>query len=90
MEKEINKFKDTAVVVIKDKPPRTRLEELLQMFPSDNYFTYLPEEYCTLYDLYINGVKVDGDYLLVDDGDRVFEAKTYREITEEDIKNFLE
>ena len=45
------------------------------MFPSDNYFTYLPEEYCTLYDLYINGVKVDGDYLLVDDGDRILEAK---------------
>ena len=97
MEKEINKFKDTAVVVIKDKPPRTRLEELLQMFPSDNYFTYLPEEFCYIftpeysicYDLYINGVKVDGDYLLVDDGDRILEAKTYREITEEDIKNFL-
>ena len=89
MEKEINKFKDTAVVVIKDKPPRTRLEELLQMFPSDNYFTYLPEEYCTLYDLYVNGVKVDGDYLLVDNGDRVLEAKIYKEITEGDIKNFL-
>ena len=90
MEKEINKFKDTAVVVIKDKPPRTRLEELLQMFPSDNYFTYLPEEYCTLYDLYINGVKVDGDYLLVDNGDRILEANTYKERTEEDMKNFLE
>lgn len=89
MEKEINKFKDTAVVVIKNKPPRTRLEELLRMFPSDNYFTYLPEEYCTLYDLYVNGVKVDGDYLLVDNGDRILEAKTYKEITEDDIKNFL-
>lgn len=89
MEKEIDKFKNTAMVVIKDKPPRTRLEELLQMFPSDNYFTYLPPEYSTCYDLYINGVKMDGDYLLVDGGDRVLEAKTYREITEEDIKNFL-
>lgn len=90
MEKEINKFKDTAVVVIKNKPPRTRLEELLQMFPSRNFATFLPPEYSTCYDLYINGVKVDGDYLLVDDGDRILEAKTYREITEEDIKNFLE
>lgn len=90
MEKEIDKFKDTAVVVIKDKPPRTRLEELLRMFPSRHFATFLPPEYSTCYDLYINGVKVDGDYLLVDDGDRILEAKTYREITEEDIKNFLE
>lgn len=89
MEKEIDKFKDTAMVVIKDKPPRTRLEELMLMFPSDNYFTYLPEEYCTFYDLYVNGVKVDGDYLLVDGGEKVLEAKTYREITEEDIKNYI-
>lgn len=90
MEKEINKFKDTAVVVIKDKPPRTRLEELLRMFPSRHFATFLPPEYSTCYDLYINGVKVDGDYLLVDGGEKVLEAKTYREITEEDIKNFLE
>ena len=90
MEKEINKFKDTAVVVIKDKPPRTRLEELLRMFPSRHFATFLPPEYSICYDLYINGVKVDGDYLLVDNGDRILEAKTYREITEEDIKNFLE
>lgn len=59
------------------------------MFPSDNYFTYLQEEYFTLYDLYVNRVKVDGDYLLVDNGDRILEAKTYKEITEGDIKNFL-
>lgn len=43
MEKEINKFKDTAVVVIKNKPPRTRLEELLRMFPSRNFATFLPQ-----------------------------------------------
>ena len=49
MEKEIDKFKDTAVVVIKSKPPKTRLEELLQMFPSEKYFTYLLEEYSTCY-----------------------------------------
>ena len=59
------------------------------MFPSRNFATFIPPEYSTCYDLYINGVKVDGDYLLVDDGDRILEAKTYREITEEDIKNFL-
>lgn len=89
MEKEIDKFKDTAVVVIKSKPPKTRLEELLQMFPSEKYFTYLPEEYSTCYNLYVNGVKMDGDYLLVDGGNQILEAKTYREITGEDIKNFL-
>ena len=60
------------------------------MFPSRHFATFLLPEYSTCYDLYINGVKVDGDYLLVDDGDRILEAKTYREITEEDIKNFLE
>lgn len=90
MEKEINKFKDTAMVVIKDKPPRTRLEELLRMFPNRHFATFLPPEYSTCYDLYVNGVKMDGDYLLVDGGEKVLEAKTYREITEEDIKNFLE
>ena len=89
MEKKINKFKDTAMVVIKSKPPRTRLEELLRMFPNRYFATFLPPEYSTCYDLYINGIKMDGDYLLVDGGDRILEAKTYREITEEDIKNFL-
>lgn len=31
---------------------------------------------------------MDGDYLLVDGGEKVLEAKTYLEITEEDIKKF--
>lgn len=58
------------------------------MFPSRHFATFLPPEYSICYDLYINGVKVDGDYLLVDGGEKVLEAKTYREITEDDIKKF--
>lgn len=87
MEKTIDKFKNTAVVVIKDKPPKIRLEELLRMFPG-NYLTFLPPEFSTCYDLYINGEKIDGDYLLVD-RDKILDAETYSEITEDDIKHHL-
>lgn len=84
MEKEVDKFKDTAVVVIKDKPG-SNITQLLSKHPEFSS-SFLPPEYRISYDLYVNGVKIDGDYLLVDGGNRILEARTYREITEEDIK----
>ncbi len=89
MEKTIDKFKNTAVVVIKDKPikPKTKVEELLST-SRDYIFTSLPLEYCIKYDLYINGEKIDGDYLLVD-GDKILDAETCTEIIEDDIKHHL-
>lgn len=83
MEKEINKFKDTAMVVIKDKPG-SDIARLLSNFSS----SFLPSEYRISYDLYINGVKVDGDFLNPYD-EYILDADTHKEITENDIKSFL-
>lgn len=86
MEKEINKFKDTAMVVIKDKPGSnvTQLLSKYQEFSS----SFLPPEYRTSYDLYINGVKMNGDFLNPYD-EYILDADTHKEITENDIKSFL-
>lgn len=87
MEKEINKFKDIAVVVIKEKytKPKTKLENLLSNSP-ENIFVSAFSNY-TYYDLYINGIKVDGEFINPY-GDHIFDAETYKEITEETIKLF--
>lgn len=86
MEKEINKFKNTAVVVIKDKP-RSNVTQLLSKYQEFSS-SFLPPEYRISYDLYINGVKVDGDFLNPYD-EFIINADTYKEITENDIKSFL-
>lgn len=83
MGKEINKFKDTAMVVIKDKPG-SDITQLLSNFSS----LFLPPEYRISYDLYINGVKVDGNFLNPYD-EYIINADTHKEITENYIKSFL-
>ena len=86
MEKEIDKFKNIAVVIIKDKPGSnvTQLLSKYQEFGS----SFLPPEYRVSYDLYINGVKIDGDFLNPYD-EFIINANTHKEITEDDIKSFL-
>lgn len=58
MEKEINKFKDIAMVIIKEKyrKPKTKLENLLSNSP-ENIFVSAFSNY-THYDLYINEKKL--------------------------------
>lgn len=85
MEKEIDKFKDTAMVVIKSKP-KTKLETLLSNSP-ENIFVSAFSNY-THYDLYINGIKVNREFINPY-GDHIFDAETYKEITEETMKAFL-
>lgn len=89
MEKKINKFKDTAMVVIKDRKEELTLVEKLISPDPNNVFTSLPPEYCIYYDLYVNGRKVIGDFINPY-GERILYADTFKEITEEDIKNFLD
>lgn len=86
MEKEVNKFKDTAMVILKDKLGSnvTQLLNNYQEFSS----SFLPPEYSICYDLYINGVKINGDFLNPYD-DYIINADTHKEITENDIKSFL-
>ena len=86
MEKEINKFKDTAVVIIKDKLG-SNVTQLLSKYPEFSS-SFLPLEYSICYDLYINGVKMNGNYLNPYD-DYIIDAITHKEITEYDIKSFL-
>lgn len=83
MEKEINKFKDIAVVTLKNKPG-SDIAQLLSNFSS----SFLPSKYRISYDLYVNGVKVDGDFLNPYD-EYIINADTHKEITEDDIKSFL-
>lgn len=58
MEKEINKFKDIAMVIIKEKyrKPKTKLENLLSNSP-ENIFVSAFSNY-THYNLYINEKKL--------------------------------
>lgn len=58
MEKEINKFKDIAMVIIKEKyrKPKTKLENLLSNSP-ENIFVSAFSNY-TYYNLYINEKKL--------------------------------
>lgn len=88
MEKEINKFKDTAMVVIKEKykKPKTKLENLLSNSP-ENIFVSAFSNYVH-YDLYINGKQIEGDFINPY-GEHIFNAETYTEIIEETIKAFL-
>lgn len=88
MEKEISKFKNTAVVIIKEKyrNPKTKLENLLSNSP-ENIFVSAFSNY-TCYDLYINGKQIEGDFINPY-GEHIFNAETYTEITEETIKAFL-
>ena len=88
MEKEINKFKDTAMVTLKEKyrKPKTKLENLLSNSP-ENIFVSAFSNY-THYDLYINEKKIEGDFINPY-GEHIFNAETYTEITEKDIKAFL-
>ena len=59
MEKEISEFKNTAVVTLKDKP-KSREEELLSSLGiSNSCFTFLPPEYSTSYNLFINGIQME-------------------------------
>lgn len=88
MEKEISEFKNTAVVTLKDKP-KSREEELLSSLGiSNSCFTFLPPEYSTSYDLFVNGIQMEGSYLNPSD-EIILDSKTFRRITEEDIINFL-
>lgn len=88
MEKEINKFKDIAMVIIKEKyrKPKTKLENLLSNSP-ENIFVSSFSNY-THYNLYINEKKIEGDFINPY-GEHIFNAETYTEITEENIKAFL-
>ena len=88
MEKEISEFKNTAVVTLKDKP-KSREEELLSSLGiSNSCLTFLPPEYSTSYDLFINGIQMEGSYLNPSD-EIILDSKTFRRITKEDIINFL-
>ena len=85
MEKEISEFKNTAVVTLKrEEKTKSPVEKLLYSGNSD----FLSNELYLEYDLYINDEKIDGKYLYLYEG-CILESKTLKEITEEDIINFL-
>lgn len=86
--KEINKFKNTAAVTLKEKyrKPKTKLENLLSN-SLENIFVSAFSNY-THYDLYINGKQIKGDFINPYD-EHIFNAEIYTEIIEETIKAFL-
>ena len=85
MEKKVNRFKNTAVVTLKrEEKTKSPVEKLLYSGKSD----ILSNELYLEYDLYINDEKIDGKYLYLYEG-CILESKTLKEITEEDIINFL-
>lgn len=94
MEKKINKFEDTAMVVIKNKP-LSRIEQWVEDLCEEDYCSldsFLPKEYTTVYDLYINGKHIEGDYLWISRGydDRIINNDTRIELTKDNILDILE
>lgn len=86
MEKKIDKFKNTAVVIIKDPPSREISNNSLvdKLIRTGEEHTFIPFK---LYELYVNDFKVPGLYYCVDD--LIMDGKTLKEITEEDIKKLI-
>lgn len=86
MEKKVDRFKNTAVVTLRrEEKPKSPVEKLLYSGKSESSFS---NELSIEYDLYINDKKIDGKYLYLYEG-CILDSKTLKEITEEDIINFL-
>lgn len=85
MEKEISEFKNTAVVTLRrEEKTKFPVEKLLY----SGKYDILSNELYLEYNLYVNDEKMDGKYLYLYEG-CILESKTLKEITEEDIINFL-